>query len=617
MSRTPILRRPSGCSFALIPMLAACGAGTPGGASPAGPESAYGLSLIRSVDAIEVYDEAGQRYDFPFLGGLNIPRPQLVDIDADGDLDLFVQESSGRISFFEQTGSPAEPRYVWRSDSYQDLAVGEWFRFHDMDGDGDVDLLAEQRFSYIRYYRNDGTPQKASFSLATDSLRDDNGVPIFSDRQNIPNVTDIDCDGQLDLFIGRLIGTVVRYEATANDKEGVPRFELVTERFEGIEIVAQIGSRHGANTLALADVDGDGDEDLFWGDFFEPGLLFIENLGTCRNPDLRGEPVSFPEENPVATSGYNASTFGDIDADGDLDLLMGVIGGAFNPNRTTVDNLYLLEQRDAGFVERTKRYLTNIDVGSESIPALADLDADGDLDVLLANKLDPEDQGTSRIYHFENVGDARRPQFRLRGPLEFEGSYHYAPALGDLDADGDLDMIMGTWRDELAFYRNEGTAAEPRFVLEDSALMELTRGSNATPALVDIDADGDLDLFVGEGSGALNFYRNDGSSRAPLFVLVSDEYADIDVGRRSFPSFADLDGDGDQDLLLGRDAGPLFVYRNDGTPTAPAFVADTLFVLEAPSFSAPALVDIDADGDLDLLSGGVGGGLVYYENRSR
>lgn len=615
MARISVLRLPRGWALALMPTLAACG-GTPGGAPPAGPESAYGLALTRVVDAIEVHDASGEPYDFPFLGGLNIPRPQLVDIDADGDLDLFVQEASGRIAFFERTGTLAEPRYVWRSDGYQDLEVGEWFRFHDMDGDGDADLLAEQRFSYIRYYRNDGTPQKASFSLATDSLRDTQGVPIFSDRQNIPNITDIDCDGRLDLFIGRLIGTVVRYEAAeSNDEEGIPRFALVTERFEGIEIVAQIGSRHGANTMAFADIDGDGDDDLFWGDFFEPGLLFIENLGTCSNPDLRGEPVSFPEENPVLTSGYNASTFGDIDADGDLDVLMGVIGGAFNPNRTTVENFFFLEQRDEGFVERTKRYLTNIDVGSESIPALADLDADGDLDLLLANKLDPEDLGTSHIYHFENVGNARRPQFRLQGSLEFSGSFHYAPALGDLDADGDLDLIMGTWRDELAFYSNEGTAAEPRFVLEDSALVELSRGSNATPALVDIDADGDLDLFVGEGSGTLNFYRNDGSGKAPLFALVSDEYADIDVGRRSFPAFADLDNDGDKDLVLGRDAGPLAIFRNEGTAMSPAFVKDTSLFLDAPPFSAPVLADIDADGDLDLLSGGVGGGLALYENR--
>ena len=104
-----------------------------------------------------------------------------------------------------------------------------------------------------------------TFVLAADTLRDASDVPLFSDRQNIPNLTDLDCDGMLDLFIGRLTGTVTRYEETRRDPTGVPRFRLVTDRFEDIEIVANFGSLHGANTMALADVDQDGDPDLFWG----------------------------------------------------------------------------------------------------------------------------------------------------------------------------------------------------------------------------------------------------------------------------------------------------------------------------------------------------------------
>ena len=159
------------------------------------------------------------------------------------------------------------------------------------------------------------------------------------------------------------------------------------------------GSRHGANTMAFADFDGDGDLDLFWGDFFEPGLLLIENTGTCAAPILTGEPRPFPKHDPLRTSGFNAPAFGDVDGDGDLELLVGVLGGAFNPNATTVDNLLFFDQ-DAGvwFQLRTSRYLTMIDVGSESVPSFLDLDGDGDLDLLVSNKIDPQDQSISLIH---------------------------------------------------------------------------------------------------------------------------------------------------------------------------------------------------------------------------
>jgi FG-GAP-like repeat len=571
--------------------------------------------FTRVVYAFEVRDSAGTVLEHPFLGGLNIPRPQLIDIDGDGDLDLFLQEYSDHLMFFENVGTATQPQFVWRTDQYADLAVGEWYRFVDFDRDGDLDLLAEHPFSLIRYYRNEGGTTHAQWVVAADTLKDVDGQPIFSDRQNIPNATDIDCDGMMDLFIGRLTGTVMRYEEVGKDATGIPRFRLLTDRFENIEIVAQIGSRHGANTMAMVDIDDDGDEDFFWGDFFEPGVLFIENTGTCQSPALQGRPVPYPIGSPIKTSGYNAPAFGDIDGDGDVDLFIGVLGGAFNPNLTTVDNLiYLENQGGHRFITRTTRLIRGIDEGSESVPSVVDWDGDGDLDLILTNKIDPHNLQSSRMYLYENTGSARSPSLRWKGPLDFVGSYHYVPAFADLDGDGDQDMILGTWRASLALYRNVGTTRAPRFTLEDSTFVTITRGSNAAPALVDIDGDGDFDLFVGEASGAINFYRNEGSATEPRFTLVSDTYDDIDVGRRSFPAFVDLDADGDFDMVVGSEADGLFLYRNTGTRFAPAFVLDPSWRVPAPPFATPVFADLDGDGDPDLLTGGIGGGVMYFEN---
>ena len=350
---------------------------------PAPVSSAPASDWERVIYGIAVTDEAGEPIDHPFLGGFNLPRPQLADADGDGDLDLFIQERSNQVMFFRNEAEGGPPAYRWVTDAFEDLPVGEWFRFVDVDLDGDLDLLAEEPFSYIRYYRNDGGEGPAAYVLATDTIKDVMGEPVFSDRQNIPNAADIDCDGMLDLLIGRLTGTITRYEAESIDDDGVPRFRHVTDSFEDIEIIGAFqGSLHGANTMALGDIDEDGDHDLFWGDFFEPGLLFIENTGSCRRPVLRGVPRPFPLRDPVSTSGYNAPALGDMDQDGDMDLTMGVLGGAFNPNLTTVDNLHQFEQgADGAFTETTTRLIRSLDVGSESIPAFTDLDGDGDMDL--------------------------------------------------------------------------------------------------------------------------------------------------------------------------------------------------------------------------------------------
>ena len=596
--------------------LAGCGgSGSTGGPQSAAPE---GGGWERVVYGIEVVDQEGTPFHHPFLGGLNLPRPQLQDVDGDGDLDLFVQELTNEVMLFENVGGESGDGYRWRTDQFESLPVGEWFRFTDVDLDGDLDLLSEHPFSYIRFYRNDGGPgAAANYTLGADTLRDVSGSALFSDRQNIPNATDIDCDGSLDLMIGRLTGTITRYEAEGVDADGVPQFRFVTDNFEDIEIVAAIqGSLHGANTMALGDVDQDGDEDLFWGDFFEAGLLFIENTGSCERPVLRGQPQPFPAANPVSTSGYNAPALGDLDLDGDLDLVMGVLGGAFNPNRTTVDNLYRMEQQaDGSFEITTSRLLRMVDVGSESLPVLQDLDGDGDIDLLLSNKIEPDDPDAGRLFVFENVGTVDSPRFHMREPVEgLVPSYHYAPAFGDLDGDGDDDVLMGGWRDEVAYYRNDGDGMPPSWTLVDSAFVTLSRGRNATPALSDLDGDGDLDLMVGEASGALNFYRNVGGSGEPRFELVSDEFGDMDVGRRSAPTFADLDGDGLDDLVVGSEASGLVAYRR-ASASAPEFVPMEAPDVRLPSFTTPAFADLNGNGTLDLVSGGNGGGLVVFLRR--
>ena len=570
--------------------------------------------FTRTVTPFTVSDEAGRAFDLPFLGGTDVPRPQFVDIDADGDHDLFLQEFRNDVWFFENTGSAKAPKYVWRTDRYQHLEVGEWYRFVDLDADGDFDLLGELPFSNIRFYRNIGTRQAAKFETGG-TLTDTDGQPIFLDRQNIPAIVDLDCDKRLDLFIGRVEGLVIRYEA---DAPGSLRFAFLTDHWEDIEIIGRGGgpgpsTRHGANALAFADFDNDRDLDLLWGDFFEPGVLLIENIGaTCSTPSFQVDPVPLPFAE-ARTSGYNAPAPVDLDFDGDLDFLMGVIGGSNNPATTAADNFYYFERTARDRLElRTRRYLNGIDLGSESTPAAGDLDADGDLDLIVGSKMDPSGDA-GRLTILRNTGTKTAPSFRQEAALKLVDAFHLAPALGDLDGDGDLDLLVGTWNQDIRYFRNQGTPREAKFVEDPALAIKPPKTSLVSPVLADIDGDKDLDLLVGQATGAIAFYRNDGSAKNAKFTLASDRLDEIKVDRRSRPALIDLTGDGLPDLLVGRETGGAALYRNAGTRAVPKFIEERSFAPALPPISTPLAVDLDGDGRPEIVSGTVSGGLVYWK----
>src|SRR5262245_13116077 len=192
-----------------------------------------------------------------------------------------------------------------------------------------------------------------------------------------------------------------------------------------------------------------------------------------------------------------------------------------------------------------------------------------------------------------------------------------APAFADIDDDGDLDFFLGGFGGYTHFYENTGTAMAPAFVGPVSFPFGIISiGPHNIPTFADIDGDGDLDALMGDDSGSIWFFENTGTAAAPAFVLTAvNPFGLADVGAFSGPAFGDLDGDGDLDALVGNSAGDLTFFENVGTTVAPSFGAPAVnpFGLTGLGFLVVAtLVDVDDDGDLDVFASG--GAKYYFEN---
>lgn len=276
--------------------------------------------------------------------------------------------------------------------------------------------------------------------------------------------------------------------------------------------------------------------------------------------------------------------------------------------------------------------LSGVAVNSHAKPSLVDIDNDGDLDAFIGG-------GDGMVAFYRNTGTSVDPVFEaadgagIINPLAgFDVGGDAAPTFADIDNDGDLDAFVGEVSGTVKFYRNTGTVTSPIFAAADGAGIinpldgfVVVNGA-AAPIFADIDNDGDLDVFIGEGFGTVKFYRNTGTVMNPVFAAANgttiiNPLDGFDVGFIATPTFADVDNDGDLDAFIGEGFGAVKFYRNTGNSAAPVFVAangagiiNPLAGLDIGFNAAPALVDIDNDGDLDVFIGDDTGTVKFYRN---
>ena len=501
-------------------------------------------------------NENGELIPLALSGGLNQPQFSNIDFNNDGKLDLFVFDRNGNkvLTFIAKS---VHGKIIYDYDpQFEELfpSAQEFMKLHDYNLDDKPDLWMYNGDSVVLYQNNGQT------------------MPIF------------------DRIKGLFAFDRVNY---------VP--------FNPFKKLAEIKGC----LPAIIDIDGDTDID-FITNLNVTGSQMIYNRNTTADSNFKLENIKF-------------------------DIVDKCFGGIDEYNGELIVNApcYFYE----AYKQKKKHVATKTIL-------LFDEDADGDLDLLFGSS----EQATNPIYFFRNGKvdlDYYKDTFinidTAYFSNEVESLLPVSPAMSyiDINLDGVKDLILSTNEVDKTSYPimeannsilliNEGSSNNVDFVYKQNDFLVgdmIDYGSGCSPTFVDLDSDGDQDLIfgtsgnhytTGDTSDFLVYFENKGSSGFPDFQLVDDNYLNLKSKhiRGIMPTFADIDGDDDQDLFLGKMDGSISFYENIGDAENSDFIYATSNYenIQVTNYAAPYFDDLNSDGLIDLILGNYDGTIDYYEN---
>jgi hypothetical protein len=537
-------------------------------------------TFTRSYD-IPVESE-GILLENAWSGGLNSCQFSEIDLNEDGKMDLFVFDRVGnRICTFLNESLPGESRYRYTRDFQGAFPAGlkNWVFLRDFNCDGKQDIVSNSQ-SGMKIWYNTSSGGVLSFEPAMNGSL----IQAFYDIGSNPFLAPI-------------------YTISPD----LPSFD---------------------------DYDGDGDIDVFSFTETSVGMYFFKSMQvenedcsqisfTCANRCygmFNESPESFDifkgdefqcdfnvnnprsdETGPLRHTGGTVLQL-DLDQNGIKDLVIGDV---------TEPNLLALTMEDAEDGQDSAVFcypdFPFAFGGADPVNLILfpgafylDIDQDGVKDLISApnSAVEAADRQSIWVYHNEGLNDLPSFQFVQTDFLQNEmidhglGAY---PVVSDINSDNLPDLLVANREyysdseqhtSRIWYYRNNGSSTQPSFILDDQNWLSVPEKEwdSVYPSFADVDGDGDQDMAVGELQGFVHLFENIAAPGEPAVYAESDTIRNaltdlpIDVGQYATPQFIDMDGDELVDLVIGEKGGNINYYRNAGTEFQPEFqfVEDTL-----------------------------------------
>lgn len=627
----------------------------------------YNLIQTNSINVIKNSDTLLN----PWTGGFNAVQISKIDLNNDQLEDLFVFDRTGdKVLTFINDGN--QFNYAPQYERFFPNSLRNWALLRDYNGDNKKDIFCSVSGG-IGVWKNTSVGSNISFELVTNpfiySFQYSTTTNLYVTASDIPDINDIDGDGDLDVLTFGVLGTRLEYHKNLSEELNYGRDSLIFELKNGcwghfteagltntcvlfdtclsnvnnpelpVNNTNRSNLRHSGSTVLSLDLNNDQVKDLILGDVSFGNLvaLYNDSTGVNQNTSFLSQDTLFPSNSvPVDIYIYPGAFYEDIDNDTIKDLIVSP-----NSDNETADKESIWYYKNSGTNNSPLFYLQNknlfqensIEVGRGAKPILVDVNNDQLQDLLIANfgefDLSVPIHYKSFIECYLNTGTLETPVYTKTSD-DFQNistiidEINLQPAFGDLDNDGDLDAIIGDFAGNLHYLENNSSDPnQMNLVLGVTPLTDqfsniFDVGYCAHPVLIDIDFDNDLDLIVGEAIGNINYIENIGDSANFDFELISETFGGVDVSEwwtnigSSTPFLKEIDNE--LNLFVGSERGNIFQYNNISNNLNGNFNLIDSFYYEinnGPNASI-AISDLNNDTLLDAIVGNKRGGLSLY-----